>query len=213
MKLKFLGKDSGFGDNNNSAYIEIDNTLYLIDCGFAIFNIVKKKFDFSKYKEIKIIITHLHNDHAGSLSQVILFIWNRYNKPVTVISCCENIGQYLIITGAMKEAYNIKNSDEHIEFIKTLHAPELDSYGFLMELKDEKILYTSDTCTIEPFEKYLNDISELYIDVSTKGGVHLKIDEILPKLLELKASGIEIVLMHLNDKKAIKKITKNKFII
>ena len=213
MKLKFLGKDSGFGDNNNSAYVEIDNTLFLIDCGFSVFNIVKKKFDFSKYKDIKIIVTHLHNDHAGSLSQVILYIWNIYHKPVTVISSCENISQYLEITGTMKESYSIENSDECVEFIKTLHVPEIDSYGFLFKFKNEKILYTGDTCTIEPFEKYFDDISELYIDVSTKGGVHLKINEIMPKLLELKAKGIKIILMHLNDKKAIKKISKNNFII
>ena len=32
--LKFLGKDSGFGDNNNSAYIEIENKFILIDFSF-----------------------------------------------------------------------------------------------------------------------------------------------------------------------------------
>ncbi len=213
MKLNFLGKDSGFGDNNNAAYIEVDNTLFLIDCGFSVFSIVKKQFDFSKYNEIKIIVTHLHNDHAGSLSQVILYIWTVYHKKVTVISSCENIGEYLVITGTMKEAYTIKNFDENVEFIKTSHTPELDAYGFLLKLGNEKILYTGDTCIIEPFEKYFDDISELYIDVSTKGGVHLKIEEVLPKLFELKDKGIEIILMHLDDKEAIKEITRNKFIV
>lgn len=31
--LTFLGSDSGFGDNNNSAYIELENKLIIIDCG------------------------------------------------------------------------------------------------------------------------------------------------------------------------------------
>lgn len=30
--LTFIGKDSGFGENNNSAYFEIDNKFILIDC-------------------------------------------------------------------------------------------------------------------------------------------------------------------------------------
>lgn len=30
--LKFLGKNSGFGENNNSAYIELENKFILIDC-------------------------------------------------------------------------------------------------------------------------------------------------------------------------------------
>lgn len=35
--LKFLGKDSGFGDNNNSAYLEDNDKLILIDCRFFCF--------------------------------------------------------------------------------------------------------------------------------------------------------------------------------
>jgi len=30
--LNFLGKDAGFGTNNNAAYIEINNKFILIDC-------------------------------------------------------------------------------------------------------------------------------------------------------------------------------------
>lgn len=30
--LKFLGRDSGFGENNNCAYIERDDKFILIDC-------------------------------------------------------------------------------------------------------------------------------------------------------------------------------------
>ena len=78
--LTFLGKDSGFGEKNNSSYIEIENKLILIDCGFTVFQQVKEKFDFENYETINIIITHLHNDHAGSLSQLILYLWFIYHK-------------------------------------------------------------------------------------------------------------------------------------
>ena len=71
------------------------------------FQDIKHKFDLSKYDKINIIITHLHNDHAGSLSQVILLAWFAYNKKVTVISNCENIKKYLEITGTTKEAYEV----------------------------------------------------------------------------------------------------------
>lgn len=39
--LKFIGKESGFGDNNNSAYLEIDNKFILIDC--RVYSIRKNK--------------------------------------------------------------------------------------------------------------------------------------------------------------------------
>ena len=86
--LSFLGRDSGFGIKNNSAYIEYENKFILIDCGFTVFSQLKNKFDFNKYDEIDVIITHLHNDHAGTLSQFILYMYFIYNKKVNVITKC-----------------------------------------------------------------------------------------------------------------------------
>lgn len=96
--LKFIGSDSGFGNSNNSAYIEIKNKFILIDCGFTVFNEIKNRFDFNSYETIEVIVTHLHNDHAGSLSQFILYLWFVYNKKVTIFSKCKNIKEYLTIT-------------------------------------------------------------------------------------------------------------------
>ena len=53
--LNFLGTDSGFGKNNNSAFIENDNELILIDCGFTVFEKVIKKLDLKKYKVFSMI--------------------------------------------------------------------------------------------------------------------------------------------------------------
>jgi len=213
MELKFLGTDSGFGEKNNSAYYEADNKLVLIDCGFSVFNIAKKTFDFSKYDNIEIIITHLHNDHAGSLSQIILYLWFVFHKKVTVISKCEHIKEYLSITGTPEDAYELRTSTNDITFIQTQHVSDLDAYGFNLKINDKEIIYTGDTAVIEPFEPYFDKISELYIDVSVFGGVHLNIKDILPKLKELKAKNISVYLMHLDNKEEIKTITNNDFFI
>lgn len=209
--LKFLGRDSGFGNKNNSAYYEKNNKFILIDCGFSVFKQLKEKFDFNKYEEINIIITHLHNDHAGSLSQFILYIWFTFNKQVKILSKCKEIKKYLDITGVPPESYILKNQMENLTFIETQHSNYLDCYGFEIILDNKNIVYTSDTSTIEPFLTYLEKADELYIDVSKHGGIHLKIDDIVEKLNELKNSGINIFLMHLDDKQYIKKITKNEF--
>lgn len=211
MELKFLGRDSGFGENNNSAYYEENNKLVLIDCGFTVFNIAKKTFDFNKYEKVEIIITHLHNDHAGSLSQLILYLWFIFNKKTTVISNCENIKKYLEITGTPEDAYTLINSRENLEFIKTTHVAHLDSYSAKLKINNKSILYTGDTSTIEPYFPHFSNINELYIDVSTTGGVHLNIKNILPKLEELKNNGTDIFLMHLDNPETIKNITDNKF--
>jgi len=211
MLLTFLGRDSGFGEKNNSAYYESNKKLTLIDCGYTVFNIAKSTFDFNKYDDIEIIITHLHNDHAGSLSQLILYLWFIYHKKTTVISKCKHIKKYLDITGVPKSAYDLKKENPNIHFIKTKHSPTIDSYGFILTIDDKIILYTGDTSTLEPFNKFYSKINELYVDVSTTGDIHLKIDNILPELKKLKSLNIDIYLMHMDNKEKIQEITNNDF--
>ena len=204
--LTFLGKDSGFGDRNNSAYLEYENELFIIDCGFTVFNEIKNKFDFTKYKNINVIITHLHNDHAGSLSQFILYMWFVFKIKVKVVCNCIHVKDYLNITGTPSDSYELKNELDNLKFIKTDHTNYLDSYGFIMNIGDKRILYTGDTCTIKPFLPYMDNINELYIDVSKFGGAHLKIDDILDVLAEIKDKNIKIVPMHMDDKTYIENL-------
>ena len=198
--LTFLGSDSGFGDNNNSAYIEQENKLIIIDCGITVFNTLKRKFDFTKYNDIEIIITHLHNDHAGSLSQLILYLWYIYNIKAKVISACKNIKEYLRITGTPDEAYTLSNTDTNIQFIETEHVKEIDCYGFLLKVDNKTIIYTGDTKTLVPFLPYIDYADELYVDVSKNGGVHLKIDDIMQDLREIKHNKTNVYLMHIDDR-------------
>lgn len=47
--LTFWGSDSGFGKKNNCAYVEYNNKLLLIDCGFTVFHEIQKNIDIKKY--------------------------------------------------------------------------------------------------------------------------------------------------------------------
>lgn len=138
----FLGRDAGFGINNNSAYTIIDNNLILIDCGYTVFNIIKEKFNFSELNTINVLITHLHNDHAGSLSQLILYSWFVYGKKVKVLSKCKNIKNYLDITGAPEKAYELDSALDCLTFIPTTHVKHIDSYGFKISINNKNIVYT-----------------------------------------------------------------------
>ncbi len=209
--LMFLGSDSGFGKKNNSAYIEKEKEITIIDCGFTVFQELQKKFDFNKYEEITVIITHLHNDHAGTLSQFILYIYFIYNKKVNVVSKCEKIKEYLKITGVPEDAYILENDSENIEFIKTEHVKYIDTYGFKLTIDGRTIVYTGDTNTLEPFKKYLNDTQEFYVDVSKFGGAHLKIVNVIEELKGIKNNGIDVYLMHIDERNYVEDITKNEF--
>ena len=182
-------------------------------CGFSVFNEIKEKFDFNKYEFIDIIITHLHNDHAGSLSQVILYLWFIYNKKVTVVSKCSRIKEYLEITGTPCESYELKNNLENLEFIKTEHTKFLDAYGFKAIINNKKVVYTGDANTLKPFIPFLSDTDEFYVDVSKYGGAHVKIDDALHALNEVRTNGTSIFLMHMDDREYIRDVTKSEFFI
>lgn len=155
----------------------------------------------------------MHNDHCGSLSQFILYNWFVNKKKTTIISKCEKIAKYLEITGTTKDSYIIVDKYPNIEFIKTEHVKELDAYGFMMNINEKKIVYTGDTSTLNPFIPYLQGCDEFYIDVSKKGGVHLKFEDIMSDLKELKNNGTNIFLMHIDDKEYIRKLNNNEFFI
>ena len=209
--LNFIGTESGFGNNNNSAYIEIDNEFILIDCGFTVFKQLKEKIDFKKYNKINVIITHLHNDHCGSLSQLILYLWFIYGKKTNIITKCKNIKTYLEITGTTEEAYKITDRYKDLIFIKTEHVKELDCYGFRIKIKDRDIVYTGDTKNFDSFLEYMNGVTDLYIDVSKNGGVHIKFEEIIPLLTKIKRNGTNIYLMHIDDYEYINKLNNGQF--
>lgn len=183
--LNFLGSDSGFGFNNNSAYYIKNKRIIIFDCGMTVFNELRKKVNLKNFDNIDIIITHLHPDHAGSLGQLIMYLWYKLNKKANIYTQCLNIIKYLDIIGVDQKIYNLKD-DKDIKFIKTEHVPELDSYGVVLNLEEKRIIYTGDTATLKPFYEEMNGADELYVDVSKNGGVHIKIDDVVGKLKEFK---------------------------
>ena len=116
---------------------------------------------------------------VGSLSQLILFLWFIYGKKTHVISQCKNIGEFLKITGTPQEAYEITEQFSGITFIKTEHVKTLDCYGFKANINGKNIIYTGDTNTLAPFLPHLDNINELYIDVSRNGNIHIKFNDVI----------------------------------
>ena len=209
--LTFFGRGSGFSNENNSAYIEIGNSIILIDCGYTVFNAVRTKLDLSTFDNIYVVITHLHPDHAGSLGQLILYSGYVVRKKVVVVTKCKNIRKLLDIIGVNREFYQVDDGHGiNLDFIETRHTDLLDAYGFVIKINEKKIVYTGDTSILEPFEKALKKADELYVDVSKKGIVHLQIDEVFHKLLEIQNRGTKVYLMHLDDEEYVRDITKGK---
>lgn len=208
--LTFIGTDTGFGINNNEAYLVRDNNLLLIDCGGTVFSELFKMEQnnhfLSNKDKIEIVITHMHDDHTGSLSTLIYYCTYVLKKKVKIIAKCLNIKERLALTGLKENEYEI-GEDKDIEFIKTIHTPALDCYGFILKLNNKKIVYTGDSATLEPFMPYLDKGDELYTDISfAKNDVHLYLKDNLKLLKELTKKGIDVYLMHVDNEEEIKKV-------
>lgn len=99
--------------------------------------------------------------------------------------------------------------------IKTNHSPNLKEkcFGYHLVIDGENVIYTGDTCELAPFEPYIRyskGEKRVYIDTSVHyGAINLKLEEMLPKLIELTQNGVKVYLMHLDDVKAAKEIIKD----
>lgn len=214
--ITFLGRDSGFGKKNTSAYAMIDKRLLLIDCGQTVMTQLQEKNLLNNISGIDVIITHMHGDHVGSLSQLALYSYFTLGKPINIITACSKIEEFLTITGVERycqipgfpEERYTRNND-FVTFIKTNHVGnEMDCYGFSTKINGTHIVYTGDTTTIEPFMHELTKGTQLYCDASTVGGVHLKLEDNIKLLNELTKKGVSVYLMHLDNEPKIRETIK-----
>lgn len=214
MELKFIGNGSGFSKTNNSAFFTLENNLYIIDMSMLNMNRIKLLFDFNSYKNIYIIITHMHADHVSGIPNIIDYLYYIFDIKVNLV-VPTNLKKDIItlneICGVSKEQYNIIDSKDLKvikETIKTKHSNTLKNgcFGYLFDINNKNILYTGDTANLDAFEKYFNIVHELYVDINYNGQkVHVNFHEFIKNLPKCK----KIYLMHLDEEDKIKNEIKN----
>ena len=188
--LRFLGRGSAFADEHNCAYFTAGADLVLLDCPMSAFTKLKQK-DLKAYENIYVLITHTHGDHIGGAAMLIDYVHFVFHSKVTIVAPSENVRNDLTfwlsnLEGCGSDWYAIKlasdlKKDWMGEAIPTTHSEQLSGkcFGYRLSIDGENVIYTGDSNTLAPFEKYLHPGTFLFTEVSAyKTEVHLYCEDI-----------------------------------
>ena len=162
FKLNFLGIGSGFNLElgNSSAFFKDEyENLYLIDCGFDVFAKILQQKLLDDAKNITVFITHLHDDHMGSLGSLVFYCYYILKKKVTIKFPNFDIARLLKIQGALrcatfdivKEGTILEGKAKILEyeFSLTTHDKSIPCYSLKIKNNTEEdpqhIYYSGDT--------------------------------------------------------------------
>lgn len=218
--LQFIGRGSAFNteEGNNSAFFIHEGELVLIDCGSNIFDRLKKSGILKTIKNIRVLITHTHPDHIGSLGDLIFYSYfkmgNMGVKNLTVYApYVLKVPKIMKHMGVTTDYYNIKQFDSGIDMVfegsniaivavPNSHVQELLCFGYIIEAKDKVIYYSGDSNKIH--QSILNKIGTGQIDyfyqdtsyADYPGNVHLSLN----KLCELVPENRDnVYIMHIDE--------------
>ena len=214
--LRFLGRGSAFADEHNCAYFTAGDDLVLLDCPMSAFTKLKQK-DLKAYENIYVLITHTHGDHIGGVAMLIDYVHFVFHSKVTVAAPSEQVKNDLKywlsnLEGCGDDWYDMIlasdiKKDWMGEAIPTTHAAQLAGkcFGYRLILDGNPVIYTGDSNTLAPYEKYLVPGVYLYTEVSAyKTEVHLYCEDIKEKVRHFVEQGIHVYLMHMDDETVIR---------
>ncbi|MER2998877.1 MBL fold metallo-hydrolase [Pontibacter populi] len=154
MQTKFLGTGGAFDVDylNSAALLRFREKNILIDCGFTVFPALVHKNLITKVGHI--MLTHLHNDHIGSLPTLLLYksIIEKAPRPV-ILYPSEPFKQQLF---SILEP-QVKDPDKYAEFVPLeqftginaidtfgQHSEGMQTYAFVFDEGGNRIAYSGD---------------------------------------------------------------------
>jgi len=153
MQINFLGTGGAFDTEflNSAALLEFRNMNILLDCGFTVYTqLVKKNLT---HKVDFILLTHLHNDHCGSLATLLLHkkILEKSARPV-ILYPSEQFRQQIYAFLQLQ----ISDVEKYVDFIPLdqysgnicidtygQHAENMQTYAYVFE-DEYRIAYSGD---------------------------------------------------------------------
>jgi Beta-lactamase superfamily domain len=129
MKISFLGTGGAFDValGNSSALVACDGVRFLFDCGHSVFPRLVERGLAASIDVV--LVTHLHDDHVGSLSTLIFYMTIVLGRPQLTIA---------VPSEAFKAAlqsflsHSQPELDKRVRFVPLSDYPQvraIDTYG------------------------------------------------------------------------------------
>jgi ribonuclease BN (tRNA processing enzyme) len=158
MEFRFIGTGGAFDVEcgNSAALVNFRGKKLLIDCGHTVFPALLKLANNDKLKleEIEyVLLTHLHDDHVGSISSLLYFTYYVQNRRLKVL-CPNNTARNLWIAYLN---FSMQEPEEYADFLLFdrfpeldymdtfgLHLPQMQTYAYMLHIGDETLVYSGD---------------------------------------------------------------------
>jgi Beta-lactamase superfamily domain len=154
MKIKFIGTGGAFESQygNSAALLHFRDQTLLLDAGFTVYGrlVALGLWQQPDY----ILLTHLHNDHCGSLANILLHRHYFGTSPRTTILYQSEAFRQQMETFL---AIQLKDPGKYADFVPVSHLPGLQvldtfgkhsenfqSYSFIFEEEGERWVYSGD---------------------------------------------------------------------
>lgn len=156
MKIRFLGTGGAFqvDQGNSSALVTISDRTFLVDCGHSVFPRLVRTGLADRIDAI--LITHLHDDHVGSLSSLILYHSLVLKKgkikliyqSEAFLGILEDFLSFSLGKARVRNRVEFVHISEYPELgaIDTFgkHVPGMSTWAFYFKDGDESVVYSGD---------------------------------------------------------------------
>lgn len=213
IKVRILGSASGIPTKkrfNTSIAISIDKEIYLFDAGEPTsWLLIRNGINWNKIKAI--FISHLHSDHISGIPQLIqsmqltkrksslpLFLPQRGTKVIKeylkLLGLNQRFLPFKLEISPLRKKFRYQDKKVKIYAFPTTHL--LESYCFLIQTKEKRVLYSADIGILFDIERFDN------LDLLILEFAHIKPEETFSFLSSKRIKRIILTHIHpdLNDK-------------